>query len=835
MFQNYVTIALRQIARNKMFSAINILGLAVGFMSCILIMIFVQDEVGYDAWIPDSDRVARLHSAFEMPGRPPFLTVRSAGRLMEAIRDYAPAEVESAVRLVPVTMTMQKDGSGFAETLTLADGSFFDVFALPFVTGSAARSFTKPGDLILSEERAMRYFGRTDVVGETLTFCCLQEETLDFTVTGVIRDIPHNSHMNIDMLVYLDPPMLDPFPNMLNTWTSVNVYTYFKLQEGVTVAELQDRITYWVDNESPFQQMMAENGMDEGRPSDLIKQKVMALPDLHLYASRDAGNMGDMRPMGDIRMVYTFVLVAGMVLLIACINFVNLATARASQRAREVAMRKVLGASRTQIAVQFLGEAVAIAFLALIVAVAGVELTLPVYSGVLGRDFSFEFLLDGTMTLLILGLVLVVGLLSGTYPALYLSRFMPAKTLKANKSTSGGGQGVFRTALVVFQFAVSITLVVSTSVVYSQTLFARTLDTGFSSHNKLILNVERATTSRDALVTALEKIPGVTSVVLSSEAPTQDRENNTGFQLTTTLEGSGAAPQQVPLNYHTMGYGFFESYGVQPVAGRTFSRAYGTDMLVAPTEENPARTKAGAILNESAVRAFGFETPEAAVGQLVNGYRDGVDIEIIGVIPDLYFRSIKFGVRSTIYLLDPTQYRTATISFTADDTAMLVQSVEDAWNDHVPLQPVNHQFLGEMIHAQYQDEIAQGRLFAAFSLLAILVACLGLYGLASFTAERRTREIGIRKVMGAQVRDIIRLLVWQFSKPVMLANFLAWPVAWYLMNGWLQGFEYRIGQEFILLSLLGTGIVAVLIAWVTVAGRAYSVAQANPIHALRYE
>ncbi|MCZ6504002.1 MAG: ABC transporter permease [Gammaproteobacteria bacterium] len=835
MIKNYLLTAWRHIISNRLFSVINIFGLSVGLMSCILILIYVRDEISYDKWITDGDSVVRMHTAYYSPDRPPFLTIRAAGKMMEAIRDFAPEQVESGVRLLQVGTTIINDDNVFNESVMFADGSFFELFDLPYLYGSPETSFEKPLDLVITEEVAQKYFGRLDVVGESLTVCCLQGEQFDVQVTGVIRNLPENTHLDIDFLAFLEPSMFDFAPNMLNTWTSVNTYTYFKLKPGSTAESLKQRIDYWLDNESPLREMVPEDVI----PSEMLKLKFMAMPDLHLYARIDAGNLGDMKPLGDINMVYTFVGIAMLILLIASVNFMNLSTARASSRAREVALRKVMGATRAQVAFQFLGEAIAVAVLSLLFALVAVELVLPFYNEAIDRELTLVLIDDLPLLLSLLAVAVLVGVISGSYPAVYLSRFLPARILNSNQSSESGGQGNIRSLLVVFQFAVSIGLAVCTVVIYAQTLYARNMDVGYSYDNKMILNGLGSSSARDqqeAILNELATIPGVKSVVLSSEAPSQDNENNTGFRL---LDGSGTGISDgVILNYYTTGYGFFESYNMKLLAGRTFDEQFGTDAIQAIPDDEDRIGNASIVINESAVRRLGLNSPDEAIGKILRAdvFQAGThDLKIVGVSEDVYFRSIKFGIRPSVFFNDPGRVRIATISFETDDIPQLVSNVEKVWKKMMPMSPVSHQFLNDMIRAQYQDEENQAKLFAVFATLAVVIACLGLYGLASFTAERRTKEIGIRKVMGARVRDIVTLLVWQFSIPVLIANVIAWPTSWFLMSGWLEGFSYRIDSSYILGASIVAGAGALIIAWLTVASRAIKVAGANPVNALRYE
>jgi putative ABC transport system permease protein len=385
------------------------------------------------------------------------------------------------------------------------------------------------------------------------------------------------------------------------------------------------------------------------------------------------------------------------------------------------------------------------------------------------------------------------------------------------------------------QFATSITLVVCTAVIYAQTLYAQSVDVGYVSADKLVLNVSGAGDNRQRLKHELLKLPEISSVVYSSESPTQDNENNNFFTLLDGEHIVGENPKLL-LNYHDMGYGFFEAYDVKPLAGRLFSEDFGSDEIKQDTDVKNPQLTASVILNESALRKFGFTSPEQAIGKTLNSANfEGQILNIIGIVPDIYFRSIKFGVRPTAYTMHKNRLRIASLTFSTNNVSELMEKVETIWKQTVPMQPINLQFLDEMMKAQYAEESMQTKMFSVFSLLAIGIACLGLYGLASFTTERRTREIGIRKVMGASVKDIVALLIWQFSKPVIIANLIAWPVSIYAMLIWLESFSYRINTLWLGPICLVVGSSLLLVAWVTVGGNAAKVARANPIKALRQD
>lgn len=838
MFRNYLITAWRNIIKNGIFSVINIFGLAVGLMSCILIMLFVRQETGFDSWLKDSDRLVRMHTSYTSPNRAVFETVRSAGSMMPAIRDYAKNEVEAGVRFIQFGITVRKDEDAFAEQATMVDGSFFSIFDLPFAHGSKETSFNKPMDLIITERLALKYFGRTEVIGETLTICCVNNNTSQVAITGVIKDLPQATHLNTELIVRLQPLLFGENDGVLHTWTSVNVYTYFKLAANTSIEQFQQRINYWMDNESPLIEMFSNAIGDESegrKVTDFVQQRLMAVPELHLNAKRHAGNMGDLTPMGDSNMIRTFVVVAGLVLLIACINFMNLSTAKAGKRAREVAMRKVLGASRSQVALQFLGEAIAIVILSLLFALAAVEIVLPLYNELLGKTLELHLFSDPTLMLSLLLVAIVVGLGSGLYPALYLSKFLPGQILKSTKSVESKNSTKLRSLLVIFQFSISVILVISTLVVYGQTVFSNNIDVGYQSDNKLVLNIRPARENLASLKQELLTLTEISSVVYSSESPTQDNENNNYFTLL-EAHSDGVANERALFNYHNMGYGFFEAYQVQPLAGRLFDENYGSDEINLVPEDSTEPGKASVILNETALKKLGFTSAEQAIGKtLATEVRGKQHLTIIGVIPDIYFRSIKFGVRASVYTLNASRLGVASLTFKTNDVSSLLNKIESIWKNNVPMQPIELEFLSEMMKAQYNDEVTTAQLFLVFSVLAIIIACLGLYGLSAFTVERRTKEIGLRKVMGASVKDIVSLLIWQFSKPVAIANILAWPIAAYLMLSWLENFPYRLSDWWLLPICLAVGLLSLLIAWSTVGGNAAKVARKNPIKALRYE
>ncbi|QOL26226.1 ABC transporter permease [Thalassotalea sp. LPB0316] len=826
LLTNYLTSGWRNLFKNKLFSAINIFGLAIGITAVCLISLFVRSELSYDKFWQDSDRIARAHVTFSVPGRDPIASVATPGPFVHALKkDFE--QVEYAARLGLVSPLITHQEQSFIEQISMADADILNIFNFDFIHGNAESALSNPHSLILNETLSEKYFGDQNPVGQTLTMD-FGEFKRDFKITAVIADLPDNTQLEVTGLMLIDEADWQDQPWRLEAWFSVNTQTYFKTYQSDDLAFINSQLDDFTERNFPTLPI----GDESAKKTDFIALSAMPLTELHLNAS----GMGEYRPTGSKTTVYTFSTIAMLILIVAAINFMNLSTARASQRAKEVSLRKVMGASRSNLVVQFLGESVLITLISLVIAVVFIELALPVYNEMLGKTLAVDYLSTDLLALLILSLS--VGVLGGLYPAFVLSNFRPATVLKANKSAESGASMSLRYALVVLQFAVSIGLFISTSVVYSQMKYADSMDAGFTKDNLLVvhrLGRDAANEKREMLVKEITKMPGVVDVTWSNETPASGNENNTMVRT----EGM-AAKDSMLIGQRGVGYNFFKTYQIQLIAGRTYQRDRNDTALTADELREGNNRKSSIIVNESAVRRLGFASPQEALGQSIFMGRGNpeeeleAEMEIIGVVGDVHFESLKSSIRPEIYNLNTEWGAALTIRYQGDADAV-VKQVESLWESEVATVPFSYAFVADDVAEQYLAEQGQASMFAGFSGLAILIACLGLYGLASFTAERRTKEIGIRKVMGASVSNIISLLVWQFSKPVILANLIAWPVSFYLMNNWLQSFVYRVDSSLILILSLAAAIGALLIAWVTVAGNSFSVARSNPILALRYE
>lgn len=826
LLSNYVTSGWRNIIKNKLFSSINILGLAIGLTAVCLISLFVRSELSYDKFWQDPDKIARAHVTFKVPGRDPIAAVTTPGPMIHALKkDYA--QIEKIARLGRVSPLITHQEQTFVEPISMADGDIVDIFNFDYIYGDATTALANPHSLLLNETLAAKYFGDQNPIGQTLSLD-FGNFKRDYKITAVIKNLPDNTQIDVNGLMLIDENDWKDQPWRLEAWFSVNLQTYFKIQSASDIAFIDSQLDDFTNRNFPSLPIGDENVAK----SDFIELSAMPLTDLHLNAE----GMGEFRPTGSQTTVYTFSTIALLILIVASINFMNLSTAKASQRAKEVSLRKVMGASRTNLVVQFLGESILITLFALVIAIGFIELSLPFYNEMLGKELAVDYLSLDLVWLT--GLAFFVGVLGGMYPAFVLSNFKPASVLKANKSAESTASLALRYALVVLQFTVSIGLFISTGVVYSQMQYADNMDAGYTKDNLLVvhrLGRDAANQKREMLVKEFSKMSEITDVTWSNETPAGGNENNT------MVKTPGMADKDALLiGQRDIGYNFFKTYQIDLVAGRSYQRERNDTRVTTDELREGVNRKSSIMVNESAARRLGFTTPEAALGQSIFIGRGDpeedleAEMEIIGVVGDVHFESLRSTIRPEIYNLNTDWGASLTLRYNGD-SEMVVDKVKALWQKEVSTVPFSYAFVADDVAQQYQAEQGQASIFAAFSGLAIFIACLGLYGLASFTAVRRTKEIGIRKVMGASITDIVRLLVWQFSKPVIIANVIAWPVSFYFMSDWLQSFVYRIDNSVIIALSVGAGVGALAIAWITVAGNSLSVAKANPIRALRYE
>lgn len=831
MWRNYLTVAIRALAKSRTYSIINIAGLAIGMAACLMILLFIRYETSYDKWIPGVEDTYQLQAWYPTPGQgePLFLQMSNYLSAERLKKDFP--QVERVVYALGGTPVFTKDGQvSPAENFVAVNDDFLAVVHLPLVKGSAD-ALSRPDTAVLTQAEAIKRYGTDDIVGRTMTLI-QKGQYHDYRITGILKDIPKNSHMKVAALVRRDfPAYFANEPQFLTCWGCQSGWVYVRLKPGTDPQTIAAGMPAWEKRNIPDE---TSTGIRTNQGDDQ-DWHLVNLTGVHL----GQGQAGVMTPGNDRRSIATFATIAVLILGMAVVNFVNLATARASQRAREVALRKVLGANRRQLIVQFLSESVLVAGAAMLLALALVELTVRPFAAFLDADLQLDYLGAQGILLPAIALVLLVGLLGGLYPAFFISRFKPAAVLKANRSAAETpGSGRLRQALVVAQFAVSIGLIICTAVIYGQTLYARSVDPGYKRDH--ILQVDNMSRYQildkgEAFVERMRRVPGVTAAGLTDIGVSTDNNNVTGL----VVPGN---PKEINMGNYRVDRNFFDAMGLTLVAGRWFDERAADDATT-PFPADPAIEGAVAarginvVMNEMGARKLGYKNPADAVGKIVRTIYFGPDLglvplTIVGVVKDSRFRSVRTELDPLMFVAARTGESSMIVRYNGDPATVRAE-VERTWKSLIRDVPFEAKFSEDIMLELYKAEDARAKIFAAFALLAVVIGCLGLFGLAAFTAERRTKEIGIRKVLGARTRDIVRLLVWQFSRPVVIANLIAWPVAWWLMRDWLNKFDDRIALG--PLPFLAAAAIALGIAVGTVAGHALRIARANPIHALRYE
>lgn len=827
MFRNYLTIALRNLLRHKLYSVINIAGLAVGLACVLFIILFARDELSYDKWVPDSSNLYRLELTIHAPSRAPMAFAVIPFPMPAAMHDEIP-EVTSMTRLSREPMTLTAGDRQFREFVDVVDPNFFQVIKLALLAGDPATVLRQPESIVLSQSAARKIFGNADPIGRTVTDgkgkcgdadTACRDTMVPLTVTGVMRDLPHNTSLSGDAFIPNTSIASYISDDEKASWFNQNGYGYVTLAPGTRPQTVIAKMAPMLDRVLGPQ--LKAFGLANVPGNQVYEVHMTPFAQVHL-ASEHWGV--PLTPPGSRTTLYGIVAVGGLILLVACFNFMNLSTARAMMRAREISLRKTVGAKRGQLIVQFLGESVLMALLALIVALALVEMLLPAFGSFMQRPLSVDFHSGWPVLLLILAIAMVAGLVSGSYPALVLSGFRPASVLRTN-SSGQGGSGRLRAILVVLQFAVSIGLGIAAAVVFGQIRYARNVDLGFRRDNILVVGHAGRVfmDGHQSFVQALRANPGVLDVALSDRVPFDIGQSNDVIRLP-------GKPDLILFSKVVIGPEFPNFYGMKLLAGRQLSRTRALDQISSMNAGDPANSGHSILINDTAALRLGF-TPEQAVGQTI--LYDNYPVIIAGVLADANFLGAREPIKASFYVYDPKSAAQVSVRLRPDGIPQTLNAIDKAWHAFAPIAIVDRHFLDDSFGTLYQEDERLGQMFAMFVGIAIFIACLGLFGLAAFTVGRRTKEIGLRKVFGGRTRDVVKLLLWQFSVPALIANLVAWPLAWYYLHGWLEGFAYRIALS--PLYFLGAGIVAMLIAWLTVVSHALRVARATPIGALRYE
>jgi ABC-type antimicrobial peptide transport system permease subunit len=749
-----------------------------------LIYLWVNDELSYDKFNEDGENIYRVVENQFYAGGEIFPVAVTPGPLAKTLNDNYP-EIESSLRVKYNERNLRYKDNIQNERVLLADSNFFNFYSYPLIKGDENKVLKDYYSIVLGEETALKYFGNEDPVGKQM-----QLDDFNVIVTGIMKTVPSNSHLQFDIVVPFE--LLRIEGNYLN-WGTNSYYTYVKTIKNAGISILNEKI---------------KNVIKENNEGSSIEIYLQPLYDIHLYSGNKFA--ADIQGNGDIVQVNTFSIIALFVLLIACINFMNLSTARSTKRAREVGMRKVVGAYRHQIIRQFFIESIVTAFISLFFSILIVYLTLPFFNDLSGKEILFNEI-NVNMFLIFFVLALVTGIFSGVYPALYLSSFKPVKVLKNTDGASKGG-AIFRKTLVILQYSLSIILIISTITVYNQLEYMQNKKLGINKENIVYFRISSdIQNKKETLKTEMLKNPGVLSLAVSTEVPTHYGSSTSDFDW----DGKNQ-DNEVLFHFTGVDEDYPETFGVEITYGRFF-------------EKNRLSDTSGIIINEAALKIIGYDDP---VGKRLNMWGD--DFTIIGVTKDFHFKKLNKKIEPLVMRkFKDWDDNTMFAKISGSNIQHTLKFMENTFNEFAPEDPFEYIFLEESFDNLYKAEMRLGRLFTSFSVLAIMISCLGLFGLASFMAEKRTKEIGVRKVLGATITNLTMLLSKEFTKWVILSNIVAWPVAWYFMNQWLQDFAYRI--EFPLWIMPLSGLAALGIAVLTVSFQTVKASLSNPIKAIKYE
>lgn len=791
MLKSYFLVAVRSLKRNKLHASINIIGLAIGMACCILIALFVQFELGYDRQNKNADRIYRL--AVDLEANNWAISAFPLGALL---KDTYP-EVENYTRIKPVDVFMQNSaGTLFKnkEKVFYADSSVFDVLDVHLIKGNPTTALAEVNSMVITPQVARSYFGDQDPVGKTLTMLSNKKE---FVITGIFEPLPANSHLHMNIMASSEsfgPMRKDAQPNF---GSLTNHYTYVVLPEEIDYLAFEKAISTFLDK---------HQNLGEGDRPNVIR--LQPLTSIHLYSNRGL----EIEANGNMSTVYVLSAIAFFILVIACINFMNLTTAQSLKRAREVGVRKVVGSGKRQLIFQFLSESVVISFISLTLAITILIAIVPQFNFMSGKKIVINPLENSLVSMVFIGITLFVGLFAGTYPAFFLSSFNPASVLKGNFISSLGNQ-ILRKGLVVFQFAIAFVIMVGTYVVYTQLDYMLNKNMGFDREQTLVISMPRDSVGDLTIKNEMARLPGVTGVTRFNEMPGN-------MVNTTNMWYEGVKDNQAQNVYLFSGDAdLLKTMGIKLKAGSYFS-------------EDTKRFGKEFVLNETALARFGWK-PEEAIGKLMEfGERGDDPGKIIGVIEDFHFKHLHDAIDPLVLYLNPHyEGRYVAVKVNTNDMKAMVASIERTWKTILPQYEFEYQFLEESFDKLFDQEKRLGQLFGIFSALAIFISCLGLFGLASFTMEQSRKSVAIRKVMGASVFNIVLMMSKGFLKLVLLGIVLAAPLAYFAASKWLQGFAYNVGFAWVV--FLYATLAALLVAFATVSYHSLKTATTNPVNSLK--
>lgn len=804
MFKNYLKIAYRNLIKHKSYSLINIFGLSLGITCCILILAYIGYELSYDSYHKNADSIYRIASKRTTMGRTQEFAVSPGPAGPTMIKDFP--EVIDAVRFMPtVKRAFAYGDKKFFETGVLyADQSVFKVFSYELIEGDLETALEAPFTMVITLETAQKYFGNESPMGKIVKW----DNNFDYRITGVVKSPPPNSHFTFNVLASFST-LIRYDPRLGSSWNT-SYQTYLLLQENTDPKELEQKMEGF--NEKYLGPILKERGIE-------LETYLQPLTSIHMHSHLER----ELGANSDIRIIYAFSAIAIVILLIACINFMNLSTARSAIRTKEIGLRKILGAERSKLVLQFLGESFIFAMISLVAAILMAQLLLPLFRNLANRDISIDYLQMPYLTAGLVGIVLFVGFVAGSYPAFFLSAFKPIAALRGNIQHSSK-KSWFRSILVVFQFAVTTILIICTVIIFNQQKFMKNKDLGFNKKNLLVIAIQNKEVRSilESFKSELLKIKGVASTGASSMVPGEMYLFNSGIYP----EGF-SRDQQFRMDNFLVDQDFIETFEIETVKGRGFSKDIATDITDS------------VMINETAARKLGWDNPVGKTIEIVRSIDNPIKKTVIGVFRDIHQRSLYAVVEPTFiqYVSNEgpieNRARRLAVRLDTDDLPRTMKEIEQKWKEIYPDHPYYSFFLDDFFGSQHRAEERLGNLFRAFSVLAVLIGCVGLFGLASYMAEKRTKEIGIRKVLGSTVGSIVVLLCREFLLLIAFANGIAWPVAFYAMKKWLQNFPYPTSIQ--LSTFILTAFLTLIIASLTVSYQSVKAASANPVESLRYE
>jgi putative ABC transport system permease protein len=818
MLRNYLKVAFRSLFRNKLTSFINICGLALAMCCSFLIYIFIQDELSYDRHHSKADRIYRVTRSFHSPEGDVNLHLANVAPPIGPLLKNDFGEITIMARTINYGLVIGLEENGEVKmansenNLFVVEPSLFNIMDISVLSGNPEVSLSRPFTVMLSEKTAMRYFNTTNAIGKRLR----ANNQFDLEVTGVYKDFPAQSHWHPEFMVSfvtLEDDNIYGREPLRTNWGNNAFGTYLLLDEGADASRLQAAFPAFLDKH--FGSFARATW---GVPADWVASKgttlyLQKLTDIHLRSHLD----DEIEVNGNIRSVYMMAVIGLFIILIACFNFVNLSTARATKRAKEVGLRKVVGAFRNQLVIQYLSESVLIAILSLILAIAASAAGLTLLNDFTGKDLSFSLFTDMRFLSALIGFALFIGILAGIYPAFFISSFKPALTLKGQQGSARGKLGL-RRGLVIAQFSISIILIIATIITFQQLTYINSRDLGYQKDQVIILpNYSELAESYDAFYNEVTKSSLIRNIGRSSRIPTGRLLDSYGSAR--VMKGDSLMPSPVNLKTIVIDPEFFDTYSIAMAAGRNFSKDIPTDDSLA------------FIINESAAKEIGW-----------NNYNEHIDEEfeyagtrgkLIGIVKDFHFESLHQKITPMVFLGRPDRLNNLSFKIEGNNAQQGIEYLESKWKEFLPARPFNYVFLNENYQALYDAEQKQSQLFTTFSGLAIFIASLGLFGLATFNTMQRVKEIGIRKVLGASVPHILGLLSKEIVILILVANIIAWPVAYYFMSDWLNSFAYHVEMDIVVYAL--AALIAVVISMLTVSAQTIKAATTNPAQTLKYE